>query len=50
MQLFNVFLMAYLGALTGVMTAILPILYLVKKKLKNYNPMQNMFKGLNDAK
>jgi len=41
MQLFNVFLMAYLGALAGVLTAILPVVYLVKKKWEN-SPMGAM--------
>lgn len=49
----TVFAMAYMGGLTGVLTAVVPAIWLIKKKLKNYNPMQNnpmqnIFRGLNN--
>jgi len=37
-----VFLMAYLGGLTGVLTGVLPVIYLFKKKWEN-SPMGAMF-------
>jgi len=38
----TVFLMAYFGGLTGVLTGVLPVIYLVKKKWEN-SPMGAMF-------
>jgi hypothetical protein len=37
-----VFLAAFLGSFTGMLTAVLPIMYVVKKKLEN-SPMGAMF-------
>jgi hypothetical protein len=38
----TVFLAAYIGSLCGMLTAVLPIMYVVKKKLEN-SPMGAMF-------
>lgn len=38
----TVFAMAYIGALTGVLTAVLPAIWLIKKKWEN-SPIGAMF-------
>jgi len=38
----TVFLAAFLGSFTGILTAVLPVLYLVKKKWEN-SPIGAMF-------
>lgn len=39
----TVFLSAFLGSFTGMLAGIIPVLYYVKKKIKNNNPMDMMF-------
>jgi len=38
----TVFAAAFLGSVTGLAVAVVPLVYYARKKLKNYNPMEEM--------